>query len=135
MNREPYGFPLVAEFVRILPGAGQLSQSGRRVQPPFPNAVTGPPLSSATVGWLDNHTVNGSTPSAIPLQSLVEAYSGSGFSTVEMTADNAGGSKPNTAEHPGTSPNGLDSTKGLLSAMGGMAAHPLQFTGPEMAGR
>ena len=70
-------------------------------------AVTGPPLSNATVGWLDNHTVNGSTPSAIPLQSLVEAYAGSGFSTVEMTAEYAGGSKPNTAEHPGTSPNWL----------------------------
>ena len=81
------------------------------------------------MGWLDNHTVNGSTPSAIPLQSLVEAYSGSGFSTVRSTADNVGGSKPNTAEHPGTSPNGLDSSKGLLSAMGGMASAPAAIHG------
>jgi hypothetical protein len=95
---------------------------------------TGPPLSRATLGSFYNHAISGSTPSGIPVESIVESSTNQGLPQAETVAGNAGTSNPNTAEHLGTSPNGLDSSKGLLSAMGGMAAHPLQFTGGKLGG-
>ena len=95
--------------------------------------ITGPPLNRVAGTPSTNSGGSGSTPSNINLSALVVLNLNTGYSSVEGVAGKAGTSTPNTALHLGTSPGGLNTNAGLYSALGAAAAHPLQFTGGEMA--
>jgi hypothetical protein len=47
-------------------------------------------------------------------------------------AEYAGSAPSYSAEHLGTTPGQLETTDGLVAAMGGLAVHPLLFAGPEV---
>ncbi len=94
--------------------------------------VTGPPLDRVTEPPWYSGSSSGSTPPGIPLALDLSVNFSSGLGYVEAVAANAGGTPPNTALHLGTSPGGLNTSAGLVSALGGIAAHPMQFTGGEM---
>ena len=49
-----------------------------------------------------------------------------------VVAGQLGGSPDGSAEHLGTSPNSLDTSSGLMSAMGGEGVHAMSFAGSEI---
>ena len=57
---------------------------------------------------------------------------GQGSTAGTQVAGEIGSSPDGSAEHLGTSPGSLDTSSGLLSALGGEGAHAMSFAGPEI---
>jgi hypothetical protein len=60
------------------------------------------------------------------------AGAGQGVTAGVLVADQIGSSTAGSAEHLGTSPASLDSSSGLMSALGGMGVHAMSFAGSEI---
>src|SRR5579885_1911166 len=94
--------------------------------------VTGPPAATVTLLSQTYDSDTGSTPSNIPFLTLVIGNTGDGY-VVERLGQSAGGGDGRTAVHLGTSPNSLNGSQGLVSALGGLAAHGLSYAGGDLA--
>ena len=93
-------------------------------------SVTGPPVTTAYQESIISSTLTGNTPyPANFTQTVVAGHADTAGSAV---AHNAGSAPANSAEHLGTTPNNLEGSGGLASAMGGFAVHSLLFAGPEV---
>jgi len=91
--------------------------------------VTGPPATTVTVESVSVTSSSGSNNGA-NLTELTNA--GDGYSAGSPVAAQLGSSPVNSGLHMGTSPGGLDSAAGLLSALGGEAVHGLLYGGADV---
>ena len=92
-------------------------------------AVTGAPAVTTPLGTDSSTSTSGADDGA----NLTETeYAGNGDTAGVDTAGNLGTSTRGSAEHLGTSPSSLDTSSGLMSALGGMAVHAMSFAGPDI---
>ena len=90
--------------------------------------VSGPP---DTTYWIENYS--SSSEGGVGGGDWTETVSaGTGYSAASGVADELGSSPPDSAMHLGTTPGQLDTSQGLVSALGGAGAHALTFAGPEV---
>ncbi len=112
-------------YVTTTPFAMSVSLSSTGVY-----AYGGMPETVTTEGTTSNDTTTGTNPSGVNFTET--HYAGQGDTAGSGAAADVGSSKEYSAEHLGTSPNGLDSSAALLSGLGGMAVHALSFAGPDV---
>ncbi len=92
-------------------------------------AVTGAPAVTTPLGTYSSTSTSGSDDGA----NLTETeYAGQGDTAGVDTAGQIGSSTRGSAEHLGTSPGSLDTSSGLMSALGGMGVHAMSFAGPDI---
>ena len=91
--------------------------------------LAGPPATTATATLSHMTTLTGSNGGANFTETV---YAGQGSTAGTLVAAEAGSSPLGSAEHQGTSPGSLDTSSGLLSALGGEAVHAMSFTGAEI---
>jgi len=92
-------------------------------------SVSGPAVSTVTVESVTTSTSTGSNDGA-NFTELENA--GQGYSAGTRVAAQIGSSPMDSAEHQGTSPGSVDTSSGLLSALGGQAVHAMSFGGAEI---
>ncbi len=92
-------------------------------------SVSGPPAATATLTNTESATTTGSNDGA---NYTDYGFAGQGSSAGTGVADLVGSSPMASAEHMGTSPNSLDTSSGLLSALGGADVHAMSFAGSEI---
>jgi hypothetical protein len=91
--------------------------------------ISGPPATTATLGTEASTSTSGSNDGA----DLTEVENaGVGPTVGIVVADQIGASTAGSAEHLGTSPNSLDTSSGLMSALGGMGVHAMSFEGSDI---
>ncbi len=91
--------------------------------------MTGPTAATTYTTLGEGTTLTGSNGGASFTETV---YAGEGSTAGTPVAALAGSSPLGSAEHQGTSPGGLDSSSGLLSALGGEGVHAMSFTGAEI---
>jgi hypothetical protein len=91
--------------------------------------VTGPTAATSTLTLANNVSSSGSNEGADLTETV---YAGEGPTAGVSVAAQIGSSAPNNAEHLGTSPDSLDTSSGLMSALGGTGVHGMSFAGPDI---
>jgi hypothetical protein len=93
-------------------------------------AISGPVASTVTTTLGNSTSTSGADGGANMTET---AAAGGGATAGTQVAAEIGSSPLGSAEHQGTSPNSLDTSSGLLSALGGEAVHAMSFSGSEIA--
>ncbi len=92
-------------------------------------SVTGPPAATTTLISINTATTTGTADGANYGE---YAFAGQGPTAGSPVAGLVGSSPTASAQHLGTSPNSLDTSSGLLSALGGADVHAMSFAGSEI---
>ena len=91
--------------------------------------VSGPPATTGTATLLDTVSTSGADGGADMTEM---GGAGQGITAGTQVSGQMGSSPRGSAEHLGTSPGSLDTSSGLLSGLGGEAAHPMSYSGAEI---
>ena len=87
----------------------------------------GPGITTRTIESVTSFTSSGLGGNFTETENM-----GAGLAAGAYVGDQVGDGAYGSAEHLGTTPNGVDNESGLLSALGGVAMHPIAFAGAEI---